>query len=88
MRDSLSCPGDCVLSVMQDNQVWFYQLHRCGNDPIFVLLELDLKRHGLEALIKHCMENPSKRLKLKGFALNENPPDLYCASGKSNLLHL
>lgn len=56
MRESNTSPGDYVLSVLHNDEVWHYQIRRRGEDAFFSIDD-QAPIHGLDSLIEHYQES-------------------------------
>ncbi|KAF5281211.1 hypothetical protein FQR65_LT14826 [Abscondita terminalis] len=89
VRDSCTSKGDFALSVLQNDQIFHYQIRKHSDDAFFSLDE-NVKIHGLDSLIEYY-QDPINDQSL-GFTLTEPckgnvPPHDTRRHGRTNLLH-
>lgn len=87
VRDSNTCKGDFVLSVLYKNEVTHYQIRRHGEDAFFSIEKCSI-HHGLDTLIEHCRRKPQRLVtELTDMIKGTPPPHDSRSHGTSNLLH-
>ena len=87
VRESNSTPGDYVLSVLHEGQIFHYQIRRHGEDAFFSIDD-NTRIHGLDSLIEHY-QNASNGLvtRLSAIVKRDPPPHDTRSHGRTNLLH-
>ena len=89
VRQSMSSPGDYVLSCVHKSLIVHYQIQRMGDDPLFSLANGPVA-HGLDTLVDHFRDSTqpeSRCLFLKNHCSGSQPPPETLQHGRTNLLH-
>ena len=89
VRQSVSSPGDYVLSCVHKGSVVHYQIRKIGDDPIFSI-DSGVVIHGLDMLLEHFRELSATNeslIFLRNHCRCSNPPSDTLRHGRSNLLH-
>ena len=89
VRNSSSCQGDFVLSVVVKNEIIHYQIQRRQKDALFSLSEETKVIHGLDELIFYYQNQPQSGLQhsLNNFVPGDDCPNSVKLHGAENLLH-
>ncbi|XP_031636726.1 tyrosine-protein kinase Shark isoform X2 [Contarinia nasturtii] len=87
VRDSKTSPGDYVLSVLHEDEVYHYQIRRHGEDAFFSIDD-QTPVHGLDSLIEHYRESSDGLVtQLTAIIVKDPPPAESRRHGTTNLLH-